>query len=185
MTPREVMHDEADSAGKPLAKPFSTKELVLQARRNWPAAAFFACIAALHAYIAVHAFGTSSWEAMISGILAVCFLLVAGFCALGRMVITICPLQRQIHIDRAFARLASHRQVPFSDVRAIRVTLWQSRRGQRASLEILCDGEEIPCPPTTIPRQQALYLALVMNVRLIKISDERVTTSLVSQRTRD
>jgi hypothetical protein len=36
-------------------------------------------------------------------------------------------------------------------------------------IELLCDNEDLECPPTDIPRQQALCLAMTMNVRLIKV----------------
>jgi hypothetical protein len=38
-------------------------------------------------------------------------------------------------------------------------------------IELLCRGEDVPCPPTTIPRQQALFMAMAMNVPLIKVSE--------------
>ena len=177
MTPREATRDETDSVGKP----FTLRELVLHGRPNWPAAVFFACVAALHVYLAIHCFTTSLWEALISTLLGGCFVLVSLMCALARSQIAIRPRERQIHIHGGVGRLAIDRDTPFSAVRGVRVTLWQSRRGPRSRLEILCHGEEIPCPPTTIPRQQALYLALVMNVPLIKISDDRSGNALVDE----
>jgi hypothetical protein len=38
-------------------------------------------------------------------------------------------------------------------------------------IEILCDDESIECPTTRVPRQEALYLAMAMDVELIKISE--------------
>jgi len=178
MTPREKLRDETDSS----LKPFTSRELVLHGRPNRAAALFFACVASLHAYIAVHSFGTSHWQGLISATLTACFLTVSILCMLARSQISIRPRQRQIHIRGGIGRLAIDRDTPFSAVRAVRVTLWQSRRGQQSRLEILCNGEEIPCPPTTIPRQQALYLALVMNVHLIKISDDLSGNALVHER---
>jgi len=178
MTPREMARDLTDSA----AKPFTLRELVLHGKPNFAAAIFFAFIASLHAYIAVHSLSTQLWEGLISTLLGGCFSAVAVMCALVRSDISICPRERTIHLRCGVGGLANNRNVPFTDVRAVRVTLWQSRRGQQSRLEILCNGEEIPCPPTTIPRQQALYLALVMNVRLIKISDDRSGNALVNER---
>jgi hypothetical protein len=182
MTPREVMHDETDA----IARPFSLQELVLHGRPNRPASVFFLGIASLHAFLAFHAFtsdhaSVSHVEGIVSGLLAICFILVGEMCLLARQQITIRPRQRQIHISRGVGRLAVARDIPFSAVRGVRVTLWQ-RRHQRSRLEILCEGDEIACPPTPIPRQQALYLALVMNVRLIKVSDDRTISPLANQR---
>jgi hypothetical protein len=182
MTPREMTHNQTESA----VKPFSLQELVLHGRPNWSACVFFACIASLHFYIAVHLFRTSGisgigWEGLISSLLGGCFLLVALMCAIARSEISIRPRQRTIHLRSGVGRLATNRTLPFTAVRAVRVTLWQSMRGPQSRLEILCHGEEIPCPQSTIPRQQALYLALVMNVRLIKISDDRSSKPLMRE----
>jgi hypothetical protein len=171
MTPREVTKDETDSPENFAPKPFTLQELVLHGKPNWPAAVFFACVAALHAYIAIHSFRTSLWEGVISALLMGCFVVVAFCCAMARSVIAIRPRQQKIHLHGGVGRLAIDRD-----------TLWHSRRGPRSRVEILCNGEEIPCPPTTIPRQQALYLALVMHVPLIKICDDSHGDLLVSQR---
>jgi hypothetical protein len=183
MTPREVLHDDRASAGAL----FSSQELVLQGRPNWPAGIFFAAMAALHAYIALHTFGTSNSEAMISAILAAVFLLVTDLCLFCRHQITISPLDAQIYVRHRFGKFSFDREIPFSAVRAIRVTLWQPRRGPqsrpKSRVDILCNGEELPCPPTKIPRQEALYLALVMKVRLIKISDDRPAPSQTTSQT--
>jgi hypothetical protein len=178
MTPREVMHDPTATVGRQ----FSSRELLLHGRPNYPASVFFACIALLHLFIAIHALSNSIWEASVSAFLAACFLFVAWGCLRARNQITIRPQQQQIHLHGGLGRFCIDRDIPFSAVRAVRVTLWQSRRRSRSRLEILCDGEEIPCPPTTIPRQQALYLALVMNVRLIKVSDRRFSRETMTRR---
>ena len=62
--------------------------------------------------------------------------------------------------------------IPFADVHAVRLTLGGTERNRESSIEILCDSEDIECPPTHIPRQEALYLAVTMNVRLIKVTDD-------------
>ena len=178
MTPRDVLPDEAVASGKP----FSSRDLVLHGRPNWLAGAFFCLMAILHIYIAIHAWGANASEAAISSFLAVCFLFVANLCVLTHHQIAICPTAREIRIQRRFGSFVLDRQLSFSCVRAVRVTLWQSRRGPQSRLEILCHGEELPCPPTKIPRQEALYLALVMNVRLIKISNDRADNALADGR---
>jgi hypothetical protein len=178
MTPRDVLQDEAVAPGKP----FSSRDLVLHGRPNWLAGAFFCLMAGFHIYIAVHAFGSNTSEAVISSSLAACFLFVANLCILTRHQIAICPTAREIRIERRYGRFIFDRELPFSCVRAVRVTLWQSRRGPQSRLEILCHGEELPCPPTNIPRQEALYLALVMNVRLIKVSSDRADNALANGR---
>jgi hypothetical protein len=190
MTPREVLRDETDSTGKL----FSSQDLVLHGGANWPAALFFLGIAALQAFISLHCFRAVGsfeppsglnlhWEGAISAALGLCFSIVALACMLVRSQISIRPRQRKIHIHGGFGRWTTDRDLHFSAVRAVRVTLWHSRRGPQSRIEILCHGEELPCPPTKIPRQQALYLALVMKVPLIKVSDDRVDRALASGRT--
>ena len=34
---------------------------------------------------------------------------------------------------------------------------------------MVCDGEVVECPPTKVPREEALCLAVTMGVRLIKV----------------
>jgi len=67
MTPREATQDETDSPenspGHISQKPFTLQELVLHGRPNWPASVFFACIAVLHAYVAIHSYRISIWKA--------------------------------------------------------------------------------------------------------------------------
>ena len=178
MTPRDMLQDEAVAP----AKPFSSRDLILHGRPYWLAGVFSCLMATLHIYIAVHALASNSIEAVICSSLAVCFLFVACFCVLTRHQIAICPTSREIRIQRRFASFVLDRELPFGCVRAVRVTLWQSRRGPQSRLEILCNGEELPCPPTKIPQPEALYLALVMNVRLIKVSNDRGDNALANGR---
>lgn len=44
------------------------------------------------------------------------------------------------------------------------------RRTPEARIELLCPYDAIECPQTPIPRQEALYLAMALNVPLIKVS---------------
>jgi hypothetical protein len=178
MTPREMTRTDPDSS----MEPFSLQELVLHGRPNLAAALFFLCMAALHTFLAIQGYRIGIWQGSISAALGLCFLLVAVICMLARSEILICPRARQIRLKTEFAGFKTRHQVPFSAVRAVRVTLWKSKRQSKSRLEILCDGEEIPCPPTTIPRQQALYLALVMKVRLIKVCDDRQVGPLTNPR---
>jgi hypothetical protein len=64
-------------------------------------------------------------------------------------------------------------------VRAVRLMIESgiSKRHTESLIELLCRGEDIPCPPTKIPRQQALFMAMAMNVPLIKVSEEAPSAS--------
>ena len=68
----------------------------------------------------------------------------------------------------------------------------QTSWGGGAQYQLLCQGEDIPCPPTEIPRQQALFMAMALNVPLIKVSEDDASstgriepTSLIAERLRD
>jgi len=54
-------------------------------------------------------------------------------------------------------------------VRSVRLTLLHPRVPQSARIELVCEHEVIDCPPTTVPREEALCLAVTMGVNLIKV----------------
>ena len=87
--------------------------------------------------------------------------------------------QRRLRLRTGMGRFCYERFVPFSSVRAVRLMVEPGLiKDQTESLiELLCRGEDIPCPPSTIPRQQALFMAMAMNVPLIKVSDGGTPTS--------
>jgi hypothetical protein len=39
-------------------------------------------------------------------------------------------------------------------------------------IELVCEHEVLECPPSSIPRQEALCLAVTMGVRLVKVYGE-------------
>ena len=51
----------------------------------------------------------------------------------------------------------------------MRLTLLNPTRPKSAEIEIVCLHEVIECPPTAIPREEALCLAVTMGVRLVKV----------------
>ena len=52
----------------------------------------------------------------------------------------------------------------------------------KARIELLCDNEDIECPPTHVPRQEALCLAVLLGVRLIKVLPDGTPEPDVSAR---
>jgi hypothetical protein len=64
------------------------------------------------------------------------------------------------------------RFVPFARIRFVRLTLLNPRTPHSSVIEVVCEHEVLECPPTPIPRQEALCLAVTMGVRLVKVYGE-------------
>jgi hypothetical protein len=151
-------------------------EIVLKAPPNWTAVIFFAGLSFLHICVAGPAFYHGRFEGYMSTIFAVLFAALSLLCWRARSEIAIEPPLRRIRVRNGFRRLNYQRFIAFEDVHGVRVTL-TNQPGRRASrVELLCDNEDIECPPTSSPREEALWLAMLMNVRLIKVSDDYAET---------
>ena len=188
---------ERDDAGRdndapPGAPPYG--DLVLRSPPNWTAVIFLGMLGGLHLTIAVPSLlvGRYGYMSLILGTILVTIAVIGYRC---RCEIALLSSQRRLRLRTGTRRFCYERFVPFSSVRAVRLTVEPGlRRNQVESLvELLCRGEDIPCPPTTIPRQQALFLAMAMNVPLIKVSEgttpeapiDRATDASVIGRLRD
>jgi hypothetical protein len=166
---------ERDDAGRGDAQdgvpPYS--DLVLRTPPNWTAILFFGMLGGLHLTIAVPSLMVGRYG-YLSLIRATIFLTVAAVGYRCRGEVALLTSQRRLRLRTGTRRFCYERFVPFSSVRAVRLTVEPGLRRDRPEslIELLCRGEDIPCPPTDIPRQQALFLAMAMNVPLIKVSDE-------------
>ncbi len=173
MTPREVTGQATQEQTRTPSSPFTSRSLTLYGQRSWAAVIFFGCLCIVHACIALKAgwgnHWANRWETILGTTLAVLFAALSIICSLMRTELTISPTQRSISIRRGVGRFRTNRKVPFAAVQAIRLSLGSAMEPQCSRIEIVCDTELIECPPTHIPRQEALYLALVFGVRLIKI----------------
>jgi hypothetical protein len=159
-----------------VASKVPTRDLSLQSGPNWTAVIFLATLSALHYGISIHAFLNARWEGAVSFMLANAFLLASIGAYLARYELVILPQQRRICMRTGIGPLRFQRSVPFSAVHAVRLTMAGAVRD--AQIEMLCDNEDIRCPPTTIPRQQALFLAILIGVELIKVcTDASVRSS--------
>ena len=145
--------------------------LTLQAPRNWPVAAFFVVLAILHLGITYAAFRRGMVDGGVALGFACSFGLIAITAFLVRRELTILPRDRQLFVRTGWRRFGVERHVDFSEVHAVRLTLGRSRTAeQRSKIEILCANEDILCPATKIPRQEALFLAILFGVELIKVT---------------
>src|SRR2546421_5898781 len=143
--------------------------ITLRSGPNWTAVLFFAALGLLHLYMAATAFLHHRYEGFMSLIFGV------GFCAISLIArfihteITLLASERRLRHRVGCRVLARERSISFSQVKSIRLTLLQPRNPLSARLELVCDREVIECPPTTVPREEALCLAITMGVELVKV----------------
>jgi hypothetical protein len=146
-----------------------TVDVTLRTPPNWTAVILLGAIGLLHLSMAAHAFYHHRWEGFLG--LGLGTALVTGSIVswLVAIEMTICRRERRIRIRSGYGRLAVDRFIPFRNVHGVRLTILSDRAPLANRIDVLCDNEDLECPPTQIPRQQALFLAMTMNVRLIKV----------------
>jgi hypothetical protein len=144
-------------------------DVVLRTRPNWTAVWFFAALSGLHLFFAISAFLHHRWEAFMSIIFGVTFALLAVACRLIATELAVLGAAKLLRLRTGTRRFYIERVIPFSSVNSVRLTLLNPKRPESAEIEIVCPHEVIECPPTTIPREEALCLAMTMGVRLIKV----------------
>ena len=149
-----------------------TPDLVFRTPVNWTYVIFFACLGLLHLTIATLAFLHQRWEAYMSVVLGTVFVSAAVVAYWCRFEMTILARERRIRLRSGMRRMNYERFVSFADVHGIRLTLCDPTDSPSSRIEVLCDNEDLECPPTNIPRQEALCLAVLMGVRLIKVCDD-------------
>ncbi len=145
------------------------RDITLRTPPHWSAICFFAALGALHLSIAIPAFYRGRWEGFLSAAFGVIFSCAAGLCWLVYSDVTIEQRARRIRLRTGYRRLCIERFIPFQNVHGVRLMMLPGRSPAACRIALLCDNEDVECPPTDIPRQQALCLALAMNVRLIKV----------------
>jgi hypothetical protein len=144
-------------------------DLLLRFAPNWTAIIFLAGLGGLHLSMATHAIWHGRWEGFLSVIFGVVFTAAAVSCRLVRSEIIVLKEEAQIRLRTGFKRLRYERCIPFEDVRSVRLTLMNKRCMADSRIEIVCDREVIECPPTYVPRQESLCLAVTMGVHLVKV----------------
>ena len=148
-------------------------DVVLRTPPNWTAVLFLGMLGALHLSIALPSLFVGRYG-YLSLILGSIFLTVATIGYRCRGELALLTSQRRVRLRTGMGRFCYERFVPFSSVRAVRLMVEPGVRNPQGEslIELLCKGEDIPCPPTKIPRQQALFMAMAMDVPLIKVSEE-------------
>jgi len=146
--------------------------VILRSPPNWTAVAFFGSLGLLHLGIATSALLSSRWEAHMSLIFGTLFGTVGIISIFVRHHVEIAPQQKRILLRSGLGRFSYRRAVPFSNVLSVRVIL--AERHCDSCVSIVCADRDIEIPPSRTPRQQALALAMALNVRLIKVYAESI-----------
>jgi len=166
--------DPRDSCdGRPPSGGFG--DVVLRAPPNWTAVGFFGMLGLLHLSISIPALVIGHWEGYLSLAFGTIFVLVAAASTRLRFELAVRPSDRRIRLRYGSQRFALERFIRFAEVRGVRLTMSNRGNGRKppeSKIELLCPLEDVLCPPTAIPRQQALFLAMALNVPLTKVSDE-------------
>jgi hypothetical protein len=170
MTGRTFAVDPPDAKAAPLP------DLILQAPPNWTAVVFFAVLAGLHLWNAFSSFAHHRWAGHMSLILGSVFVLVSVVFSQIRYQLSFLPNLRRIRVRTGLGRFRYERVIGFGQVHAVRLTMSRAPDYPISRIEVLCDNEDIECPPTIIPRQEALCLAIMMGVELIKVSEGATDT---------
>ena len=146
--------------------------LVLRSPRNWTVIGFLAALGLLQLTIWGIAVAHHHYEGYLSFAFGCIFVSVAIAAYFTRHEIAVLPHLRRIRISHGIRRVRIERSVPFRQVRGVRVTLTPDPDHLAGMVEIVCEDEAIPCPPTKVARQEALCLAITLGVRLIKVTDD-------------
>jgi hypothetical protein len=143
-------------------------EIILRWPPNWTAVIFFATLALLHTSICIPAFFHGRWEGYMSLVFALIFWSAAFVCIKIKSRLVILPAEKIIQLHYGFGRFTSERIIPFASIRGVRLTICSNSPRADSRIELLCPGDDIECPPTDIPREQALYLAMTLDIPLTK-----------------
>jgi hypothetical protein len=161
-------HSDSPGGGDDAASSRPASPVTFHFARNWTAVAFFGLLGALHLTMAASALMSYRWEAYMSVAFGGLFAAVAVACALVRHDVIVRPGRRRIIVRTGLGRVGFERLIPFSAVTCVRVLLL-GRNGRESSVSIVCDTDEVELPPTRTPRQEGLLLAMLIDVRLVKI----------------
>ena len=145
-------------------------DLLLRTSPNWTIVGFLGLLGGVHLAIALSTLLHVRWEGYLSFIFAALFLGAAVLAARFRGEISIQVSRRQIRLRTGVGRWQAERFIPFQAVSAVKLSL-ATTNGRHGRIEIVTLLEEIECPRTRVPRQEALLLAMMLEVPLIKLID--------------
>lgn len=150
-------------------RPALQTDVTLRTPRNWTAVSFLGALSALHLFLAISAFAQLRFEGYLSLMFAGLFGFASLVCGSIRTEMAVLSGQRALRIRTGSRRWFLERRIGFNKIHGVRLTLLHPRRPETARIELICDGELLECPPSRVPREEALYLAVTMDVHLTKI----------------
>jgi hypothetical protein len=104
-----------------------------------------------------------------------------------RSDLTVLAAERRVRRRTGFRGIGYERQIGFDEIRWVRLMMPPAQAPPTAArIELVCNYDVIECPPTSIPRQEALCLAMTVGVRLIKVfsDDARADSDRLDSLTR-
>lgn len=146
-------------------------DLVMRYPPNWTAVIFFASMSFLHLINGLGAFWKGRIEGEMSAVLGVAFAIATAVALRLKNELAVRRSAGGLQLRTSLGKVWYRRDIPFAHVKSVRLFLGGKTRLCESRIEILCDGEAIECPSTRVPRQEALYLAMAMDVELIKITE--------------
>lgn len=147
----------------------SPTDVLLRSPVNWPVVVVAVLLGTLHLAVALYHADRSTWTTGVAAAIGMTFLAVALGVAMTQRDVEISVTRGYIRTRRGFGRFARERAVPFTHVHGVRLTQIDHHGHHQSQIELLCERGDIPCPTTDMPRQQALLMAMALNVRLIKV----------------
>lgn len=147
------------------------REITLTAPRNRTSIAVFSSFSVAMYGLSIAAFMNGRWEAYLTFALANVCAGVAVLTYFSRNELSLHPRDRFVRTRRGIGPLRFERQFSFDSITTVRLTLSGVGRPKDCSIELVTAKHDIHCPPTLIPRQQALFLAVLIGAQLLKIEN--------------
>lgn len=135
---------------------------------------FFSMLSFLHAVVVVTGVINGRWECYMSGGFCVVFAVVAVVCRKFRFEVALLKGERIVRLRHGVGKLYMERRVRFGAITDVRLTLLGSAGPEGSQIELLSPDDDIVYPPSRYPRQEALLLAMTLDVPLIKVYGENV-----------
>lgn len=147
------------------------REITLTAPPNRTSIAIFSSFSLVMYGLSIAAFMNGRWEAYLTFILANICAGVAVLSYFSRHELSLLPRDRFVRTRHGMGPFRIERQFSFDAIRTVRLTITGTGRPRDCSIELVTEKRDIHCPPTLIPRQQALFLAVLIGAQLLKIEN--------------
>jgi hypothetical protein len=148
-------------------------DLTFRTPPNWTAVLFIALLGALHIAVAVPAFLAGRWEGYLSAVFATILTTAAVVVYHLRWEVFVSSRLGVVRARICVGRIRlTDRRIAFAAVHGVRVTLGPRASRDDSFVELLCAGHggggDVACPPSDVPREQGLLLAMMLDVPLVK-----------------